>query len=137
MTASMVVLCAAAFLAVIVVLMQRDDAEATSAFEDTVGVAKPTAPKEPDGLTAARRLVGNAGTAGGLHFRVRPALVELTEARLRRHHGIDLSHLRAAEVVGEELWVIVRPDAPAPHDRMAPGMSIATFSAALDRLERL
>ena len=64
--------------------------------------------------TETRRTV----SAGGLHYRVRPVLVELTEARLRDSHGIDLAHPRAATVVGDALWPIVRPDAPVPHDRM-------------------
>jgi hypothetical protein len=72
-----------------------------------------------------------------LHFRVRPVLVELTEARLRSSHGIGLSHPGARTVVGDELWGIVRPDARTPDDRMAPGLSPATLRTLLDRLEML
>lgn len=137
MTASVVVLTATAFLVVIVLLVRRVGGDTAPALDAALRSADPPVPKEPASLTSARWLVANASTAGGLHFRVRPVLVELTDARLRRQHGLDLAHPGAGAVVGEDLWAIVRPDALAPDDRMAPGISLATLAAALDRLERL
>jgi hypothetical protein len=128
---------ALAFLVLVAVLMRRAGDDAESAFAAAIRPAPAPAADEPASLTAARWLVVNATTAGGLHFRVRPTIVGLTEDRLRDRHGIDLSHPRAPAILGEELWAVVRPDAPAPHDRMAPGLSLPDFRAMLDRLEAL
>jgi hypothetical protein len=132
-----VIVSALASILLLMVLGRTDDA-AESAFDAAVRpVPAPPPPDEPASLTAARWLVVNATTSGGLHFRVRPAIADLTEARLRDRHGISLSHPRAPALLGDELWAIVRPDAPAPDDRMAPGLSPSKFRSLLDRLEAL
>lgn len=128
---------ALAFLLLLVVMVGRTDDATESAFDAATRPKPPHRPEEPASLTAARWLVVNATTAGGLYFRVRPAIVGLTEARLRDRHGIGLSHPRAPSVLGEELWAIVRPDAPAPDDRMAPGLPPSKFRSMLERLEAL
>jgi hypothetical protein len=118
-------------------LVERSGDGRESAFDAAVRPRVPPPPEVPASLTAARWLVVNAGTTGGLHFRVSPVLAELVDARLRDGHGIDLSHPAAADIVGAPLWDIVRPDARAPDDRMAPGLTPAMVRAALDRLEVL
>jgi hypothetical protein len=136
-TAIVAVVTALVFVVLLVFIIGRPGHEAPSAFEHAVRGESPANVDEPPSLTAARWLVVNATTTGGLYFRVRPAIVELTEARLRDRHGIDLTHPRAPELVGEPLWDVVRPDARVPDDRMAPGLSPATFRSLLDRLEAL
>ena len=131
------VVSALAFILLLMVLVGRSDDAAESAFDAAIRPAPTPPPDEPASLTAARWLVVNATTSGGLHFRVRPAIVGLTEARLRDRHGISLSHPRAPALLGDELWAIVRPDAPAPDDRMGPGLSLSKFRSLLDRLEAL
>ena len=137
MSALIVGFSALAFVLLLLLLVDRRDVDAEPAFEAAVRARVPPPLEEPASLKSARWLVVNAVSAGGLHYRVRPVLVELTVARLRDSHGIDLAHPRAATVVGDALWQIVRPDAPAPHDRMAPGMSPSMLRDALDRLEML
>ena len=129
----------AAALVVLLLLALLVDRDATDDSVFTATLARGAAPPEeqPASLTAARWLVVNASTTGGLHFRARPVLTELTDARLRAGHGIDLAHPRAAALVGEPLWSIVRPDAPTPDDRMARGLTPGAMRAALDRLEAL
>jgi hypothetical protein len=68
---------------------------------------------------------------------VRPTLVELTDARLRDRHGLDLGHPNAGALVGEPLWSIVRPDARAPDNRMESGLTPTAMRAVLDRLDAL
>ena len=137
MNAIVALVSALAFLLLLVVLIGRTDDGAESAFDAAIRPAPAPPPEEPSSLTAARWLVVNATTSGGLHFRVRPAIVALTEDRLRDRHGISLSHPRAPAILGDELWAIVRPDAPAPDDRMGPGLSPSKFRSLLDRLEVL
>jgi hypothetical protein len=124
-------------VAILLVFLVDERGARDTAFNRATQRVRPRADDQPKSLVDAHRLVVNAGTAGGLHFRVRPALIELTDARLRRGHGVDLTHPTAGTIVGEPLWSIVRPDARAPHDRMAAGLDPATFRAALDRLEEL
>jgi hypothetical protein len=137
MTAIVAAVTALVFVLLLVFIIGRSDDENASAFEAVVRGRTPPQVDEPPSLTSARWLVVNATTAGGLHFRVRPEIVELTEARLRDRHGIDLTHPRAPALLGDQLWAIVRPDAPPPDDRMAPGLSPAMFRSLLDRLEAL
>ena len=137
MSALVVGFSALAFVLLLVLLVARGDAGAEPAFDAAVRARGAPTPEEPASLKSARWLVVNAVSAGGLHFRVRPVLVELTAARLRASHGIDLTHPDAPAVVGDPLWQIVRPDAPAPNDRMAPGMSPSMLRTVLDRLEML
>ena len=137
MSALIVGFSALAFILLLVLLAYRGDDDAPPSFDAVVRTpAAPPAP-EPPSFKSARWLVVNAATAGGLHFRVRPALVELTEARLRSSHDIDLAHPSARTVLGDALWGIVRPDARPPDDRMAPGLSPSMLRALLDRLETL
>src|SRR5690606_13095614 len=114
----------------------RADADA-SVFDAATDHAPVEAADEvPPSLVAARRLVINTTTARSLHFRVRPALVEMADTRLRARHGFGLDSPRAAEVVGEPLWSIVRPDArPPDHDDAA--LTFADVAVVLDRLESL
>jgi hypothetical protein len=131
------VVSALAFILLLMVLIGRNDDAGESAFDVAIRPAPVLPPAEPASLTAARWLVVNATTSGGLHFRVRPAIVALTEDRLRDRHGISLSHPRAPTILGEELWAIVRPDAPPADDRMGRGLSPSKFRSLLDRLEAL
>ena len=136
MSALVVGFSALAFALLLVLLVDRGHDDAPS-FAAVVRAPAAPAPPEPASFKSARWLVVNAATAGGLHFRVRPVLVELTEARLRSSHGIDLAHSGAQTVVGDALWGIVRPDARAPDDRMAPGLTPSMLRTLLDRLETL
>ena len=137
MTAVVVGLSAIAFVVLLVMLFDRGDTDAEPAFDAAVRTTAAPPPEEPASLKSARWLVVNASTAGGLHFRVRPVFIDLTEARLRERHGMDLAHPGARAVLGEALWAIVRPDARAPENRMAPGLSPSMLRPILDRLETL
>lgn len=136
MSVLVVGLSALAFVLLLVLLVDRDDDRPPS-FDAIVRTPAAPPPEEPPSFKAARWLVVNASTAGGLHFRVRPVLIELADARLRANHGIDLRHRAAQTVVGDALWAIVRPDARPPDDRMAPGLSPSMLRSVLDRLEVL
>ena len=136
MSALVVGFSALAFVLLLVLLANRGD-DAPPSFDAVVRAPAAPSPPEPPSFKSARWLVVNAATAGGLHFRVRPTLVELTEARLRSSHDIDLAHPSARTVLGDALWGIVRPDARPPDDRMAPGLSPSMLRTLLDRLETL
>ena len=89
----------------------------------------------PNQLLRIERIVDRAGESGvAAHRQLRPLLVDIAEARLRRH-GLRLDEDGAA-VLGPDVWELVRPGRPAPHDRDA-GITPRELERVLDRLEAL
>lgn len=74
----------------------------------------------------------------GVDRSLRPVLVPIAAARLRRR-GIDMAAAprRAQEVLGDELWQIVRPDRPSVSYRVGRGLAGDELRAVIERLERL
>lgn len=94
----------------------------------------------PASLSRLEREVTMASsTAFDVHYRLRPALRELASGLLRARRGVDLelSPARARELLGDELWELVRLDRAAPHDHGAPGITAATLERCVTALERL
>jgi hypothetical protein len=72
-----------------------------------------------------------------LYGRLRPLLRDISAARLAAV-GIDLDRSpAAAELLGPELWSIVRPDRDPPADRHAPGPGLPAIERALADLEAI
>ena len=71
------------------------------------------------------------------YIRVRPVLQEIADHRLRSRFGIELEREpeRARELVPSRAWKVVRPDAPAPADRLARGPSIDAQREVVEALE--
>jgi hypothetical protein len=76
-------------------------------------------------------------TAAGVHYWLRPMLVDITESRLRRHGGADLRDPTLASSVPDPLWALVRPDRAAPVARDGPGMPLSELARAVDQMEAL
>jgi hypothetical protein len=97
-------------------------------------------PARPPSLAKLEREVSmGAENAFDTHFRLRPLFTDLTRNLLLSRQGIDLDRQpeRARELVGDELWELVRPDAQPPSERAAPGLPVETIERAADDLERL
>jgi hypothetical protein len=100
----------------------------------------PAKPARPAALlTLERRVLLATETSFEVHYRLRPTLREIAAHRLSAHRGIDLDHDTAAAqtVLGPDAWELVRPDRPAPHDRLGKGKPFAELRAAVDALERI
>ena len=107
----------------------------TSPFVEEL-LRKRVAPTRPTELIrVSRELTLASSSAGHVHERFRPLLRDIAEARL----GIDLERRAdvARERLGEELWNLVRADAPAPPDRQAPGLPLRRIRSLVETLERL
>lgn len=83
-----------------------------------------------------RLLVLGAANAFDAHHRVRPFFRELAAERLHAHHGVDLDREpeRARELLGDELWELVRDDRPLGR-RSGPGLPIQDATRLADALE--
>jgi hypothetical protein len=93
----------------------------------------------PATLERAEREIALAqGTAFDVHYRLRPSL-EAVAAGLLHRRGVDLerSPARAAELVGPDVWELIRPDRSAPSDRAATGIPLEVLERAVGDLERL
>lgn len=89
---------------------------------------RPEHPGRPTELIrVSRNLMLARTSAGHAHERLRPLLWSIAEARSPR----------ARRELGEDVWELVRPDAPPPADRNGPGVPLRRIRAAVDALERL
>ena len=117
----------------------RDPAEGRrSLFATAASRRVPPAVKSPSDLRSMETLVAaRIVTAAGVHFWLRPLLVDLATFRLQRRGGATLDAPGAASMVPEPLWSIVRPDRAVPEARDAPGIDLAVLAAVVDELEAL
>ncbi len=96
------------------------------------------APAKPATLAGLEMLVGGALGVADVQLRLRPVLREIAAARLARHGvRLELDDDRARELLGDELWEIVRPGRSLPEDRFGPGLSRGELRGLLERLEAL
>jgi hypothetical protein len=98
------------------------------------------APSRPEQLTRLERLVVTSeASALQAHAYLRPLLAEIASRRLatRGQTLDDMSDLTGRQVLGDQLWEIVRPGRPFPHDRRGRGLSTRDLAAMFDVLERL
>jgi hypothetical protein len=97
-------------------------------------------PPRPDQLTDLERLVVSASTSAlQVHAYLRPVLAEIASRRLAAR-GQTLERIPgsiARELLGDQLWDIVRPDRPFPEDRHGPGVTPQELRTMLGVLERL
>jgi hypothetical protein len=93
----------------------------------------------PAQLVRLERIIEWSGSNGlDAHTRLRPALVEIAEARLaRRGLRLDRDVADAQRLLGPAAWELVRPDRPPPRDRDAPGIAPRELEEILDALEGL
>jgi hypothetical protein len=86
-------------------------------------------PGRPNALVRIEReLTLATSNAGHVHDRLRPMVRDIAQARLGR--------AATQERLGDETWELIRPDAPEPNDRSAPGLSLRTIRRVIESLER-
>lgn len=119
---------AAIGLAALTRLMRAARHDAPSRFELEL-TREHIPPSRPNALVRIEReLTLATSNAGNVHDRFRPMLREIAQARL----GRDATRER----LGDETWELIRPDAPEPADRSAPGLSMRTIGRVIETLER-
>jgi hypothetical protein len=79
------------------------------------------------------------GVAGSfdLHFLLVPRLRSIASGLLesRRKLSLDRRPEEARRVLGDATWMVVRPDRPAPDDRLARGIPAEELTRVVDSLE--
>jgi hypothetical protein len=97
------------------------------------------APVRPADLRRLEILVGATGlSAAETHAALRPVLRGIASASLNRR-GVRLAGNpdAARELLGDELWDLVRPGRPRPVDGRAQGATLQQLAQMTDRLEQL
>lgn len=97
------------------------------------------APARPADLRRLEILVTSLGlSAADTHMLLRPLLGEIAAVEL---NGRGLRLVRnpdeARELLGDEVWEIVRPGRPTPADPRGRGVTLEELARMTDRLERL
>jgi hypothetical protein len=82
-------------------------------------------------------VIGSIERTGQFHHRLRPALRQIADERLRAHHGIGIDDPGAADRLGPEAWALLGPDRRPPEDRRAPGPDEAAMVRVLAAIEGL
>jgi len=124
----------AAALSALLDAVPRRPSAFDAAFQPAARTRARPAPLE----RAEREVALGRGTAFDVHYRLRPSLRAVAAGLLLRR-GVDLERSpgRAAELVGPDVWELIRPDRPAPDDRAATGIPLDALERAVDELERL
>jgi hypothetical protein len=101
--------------------------------------ARPRTDPRPRELLKLEREVGlSTQTAFDTHYRLRPTLRRIADARLRaRAIDLDGPGGAAETLLGPEAWELTRPDRVRPRRHDDPGASLAEIDAAVAALERL
>jgi hypothetical protein len=130
------VLCATAIVLVLLALRR--------AYPDETPLREPAAPAHgrvpPASLGRIEHEVAlSAAGAFDLHFRLVPRLRSLAAGLLtsRRNVSLEASPDPARAILGEEAWELVRPDRPAPQERLGQGMSPGDLTRVVEALEAI
>lgn len=104
------------------------------------GRRAPRPASRPEQLVRLERLVATSGASTlHVHAYLRPLLAEIASRRLAaRGRALGrMSDTDGAQLLGDRLWEIVRPNRPFPEDRDALGVSPEELTAMVEVLERL
>ena len=116
---------------------EASPAEAESEYERALRRRRRRGARPPELEKLEREVVLAAMSSFDLHMRLRPLLREIAEHRLATRRGFDLDRggSEVRSTLGEQLWELVQPHRPPPHDRFAPGLALSDLRQLLDRLE--
>jgi len=93
----------------------------------------------PELVRIEREVVLATGSGFDRQMRVGPLMRDIARYKLWTRRGIDLQEQpeRARELLGDELWGLLRAGRPEPNLRYAPGATIAEIRQMLERIEKV
>jgi hypothetical protein len=91
----------------------------------------------PELARIEREVVLSTGSEFDQQLRVKPLLRDVAAHRLWIRRGVDMDENpeRAREVLGDEVWELVKPGPPEPNRRYSSGLDIAGLKEIVDRIE--
>jgi len=110
------------------------------------GRRKPIPPKKeqpstrlPELVRIEREVVLATGSGFDRQMRVGPLMRDIARHRLWTRRGVDLDEQpeRARELLGEDVWRLLRSGRPEPDLRYAPGADVAELRQILARIEKV
>jgi hypothetical protein len=93
----------------------------------------------PEVVRIEREVVLATGSGFDRQMRVGPLMRDITRYKLWTRCGVDLEEQpeRARELLGDELWGLLRAGRPEPNLRYASGATIAEIRQMLERIEKV
>jgi hypothetical protein len=110
-----------------------------SRFEQALRSRKPEPPQPEELLRMDRELVLGSAEADYAHRRLLPLLRSVAAARIGASYGFELERRpdAARELLGEDVWELLRPDRPESKDRHGPGVRRERIVAVIEKVESL
>src|SRR5262245_55430084 len=108
-------------------------------FEQALQRRKPQASQPEELLRMDRELVLGSAEADYAQRRLLPLLRSVAAARIAARYGFELERRpeAARELLGEDVWDLLRPDRPEPADRHGPGVPRQHVVAVIEKVESL
>ena len=93
----------------------------------------------PELVRIEREVVLATGSGFDRQMRVGPLMREIARHRLWTRRGVDLDEQpeRARELLGGEVWSLLRAGRPEPNSRYARGADVAELRQILERIEKV
>ena len=110
-----------------------------SRFEQALRKRKPTTAQPEELLRMEREILLGIADADHAHRQLLPLLRTTVAARLAARHGLepDRRPELERELLGDEVWELLRPDRPEPTDRHGPGLREEQVVAVIEKVESL
>ena len=93
----------------------------------------------PELVRIEREVVLATGSGFDRQMRVGPLMRDIARYQLWTRRGVDLEEQpeRARELLGDEIWGLLRAGRPEPNSRYASGAEIAELRQMLERIEKV
>jgi hypothetical protein len=110
------------------------------------GRRKPIPPKKesestqlPELARLEREVVLATGSGFDSQMRIGPLVRDIARHRLWTRRGVDLDEQpeRAREILGDDIWVLLRPGRPDPNARYAKGTNVTELRRIVERIEKV
>jgi hypothetical protein len=113
--------------------------EPASRFEQALRTSKQRTAQPEELLRMERELVLGMADADHAHRQLLPLLRATASARLAARHGLEPGRRPELEreLLGTEVWELLRPDRPEPADRHGSGLPEKQVVAVIERVESL
>lgn len=134
-----VLLAAVALVTLVRGIRDGDGAPRARRFEAALHRRNGPAPEPVELVRMERELSLGVASAAHAHRRLLPLLRTAASALLGSRHGVELERRPevARDLLGEDVWELLRPDRPEPEDRHGTGVPRHRLEAAIARLESL